>query len=83
MKSGKIMNLSNGYSFKQTNNNQLIYEHFDGTNISTIARWKVGLKCNIVNLRGFFALVELKMINSELIEYINGLEYEDSINYMR
>ena len=82
MKSYEIIRLPKGYTFKQVNN-QLIYEHFDGTNISTISRWKVGLKCNIVNLRGFFALVELKQINLELIEYINGLEYEDSINYMR
>ena len=69
MKSGEIMNLPNGYTFKQTNT-QLIYEHFDGTNISTISRWKVGLNCNIENIRRFFALVELKMINSELIDYI-------------
>ena len=79
-KSGKIMNLPNGYSLKQTNNNQLIYEHFDGTNISTIARWKVGLECNIENISGLLALIELKQINSELIDYIDGLEYKDSIN---
>ena len=79
MKSGKIMNLTNGYSFKQTNNNQLIYEYFDGTNISTIARWKVGLECNIENISSLLALMELKQINSELIDYIDGLEYKDSI----
>ena len=59
--------------------NQLIYEHFDGTNISTIARWKVGLECNIENIRSLLALMELKQINSELIDYIDGLEYKDSI----
>ena len=80
MKSGKIMNLPNGYNFKQTNN-QLIYEHFDGTNINTISRWKVGLNCNIDNIRVFISLVEMKLINSELIDYINGLEYKDSIYY--
>ena len=79
MKSGEIMNLPNGYTFKQTNT-QLIYEHFDGTNISTISRWKVGLNCNIENIRRFFALVEMKQINSELIDYIDGLEYKDSIH---
>ena len=77
MKSGKIMNLPNGYSFKQTNN-QLIYQHFDGTNINKISRWKVGLECNIENIRGLLALMELKQINSELIDYIDGLEYKDS-----
>ena len=77
MKICEIMNLRNGYSFKQ-NNNQLIYEHFDGTNISRIARWKVGLECNIENIRGLLALMELKQINSELIDYIDGLEYKDS-----
>ena len=80
MKIYETINLPNGYSFKQTNNNQLIYEHFDGTNISTIARWKVGLECNIENIRGLLALMELKQINSELIDYIDGLEYKDSIN---
>ena len=74
------MNLPNGYNFKQTNN-QLIYEHFDGTNINTISRWKVGLNCNIDNIRVFISLVEMKLINSELIDYINGLEYKDSIYY--
>ena len=78
MKICEIINLRNGYNFKQTNN-QLIYEHFDGTNISTIARWKVGLECNIENIRGLLALMELKQINSELIDYIDGLEYKDSI----
>ena len=80
MKIYETINLPNGYSFKQTNNNQLIYEHFDGTNISTIARWKVGLECNIENIRSLLALIELKQINSELIDYIDGLEYKDSIN---
>ena len=80
MKSYKYMNLLNGYNFKQTNN-QLIYEHFDGTNINTISRWKVGLNCNIDNIRVFISLVEMKLINSELIDYINGLEYKDSIYY--
>ena len=78
MKSYKYMNLLNGYNFKQTDN-QLIYQHFDGTNISTIARWKVGLNCNIDNIRVFISLVEMKLINSELIDYINGLEYKDSM----
>ena len=78
-KSYKIMRLPNGYNFKETNN-QLIYQHFDGTNISTIARWKFGLNCNIENIRNLLALMELKQINSELIEYINGLEYKDSIS---
>ena len=78
MKICEIINLRNGYNFKQTNN-QLIYEHFDGTNISTIARWKFGLNCNIENIRGLLALMELKQINSELIDYIDGLEYKDSI----
>ncbi len=78
MKIYETINLRNGYNFKQTNN-QLIYEHFDGTNISTIARWKVGLECNIENIRGLLALIELKQINSELIDYIDGLEYKDSI----
>ena len=73
------MNLPNGYNFKQTNN-QLIYEHFDGTNINTISRWQVGLNCNIDNIRVFISLVEMKLINSELIDYINGLEYKDSIH---
>ena len=77
MKSGEIMNLPNGYNFKQTNT-QLIYEHFDGTNISTISRWKFGLNCNIENIRSLLALMELKQINSELIDYIDGLEYKDS-----
>ena len=77
MKICEIINLRNGYNFKQTNN-QLIYEHFDGTNISRIARWKVGLECNIENSRGLLALMELKQINSELIDYIDGLEYKDS-----
>ena len=80
MKSYKIMRLVNNYNFKQTNN-QLIYEHFDGTNINTISRWKVGLNCNIDNIRVFISLVEMKLINSELIDYINGLEYKDSIYY--
>ena len=80
MKSYKIMRLVNNYNFKQTNN-QLIYEHFDGTNITTISRWKVGLNCNIDNIRVFISLVEMKLINSELIDYINGLEYKDSIYY--
>ena len=80
MKSYKIMNLPNGYNFKQSSN-QLIYEHFDGTNINTISRWKVGLNCNIDNIRVFISLVEMKLINSELIDYINGLEYKDSIYY--
>ena len=66
MKSYKIMRLPNGYNFKETNT-QLIYEHFDGTNISTIARWKVGLECNIENIRRLLALIESKLINSELI----------------
>ena len=74
------MNLPNGYNFKQTNN-QLIYEHFDGTNINTISRWKVGLNCNIDNIRRLFGLMEMKLINSDLIDYINCLEYKDSINY--
>ena len=78
MKICEIMNLRNGYRFKQTDN-QLIYQHFDGTNISTIARWKVGLNCNIENIRSLLALMELKQINSELIDYIDGLEYKDSI----
>ena len=78
MKNYETMNLPNGYNFKQTNN-QLIYEHFDGTNISRIARWKVGLECNIENIRGLLALMELKQINSELIDYIDGLEYKDSV----
>ena len=78
MKSYKTMNLPNGYNFRQTNN-QLIYEHFDGTNINTISRWKVGLNCNIENIRSLLALMELKQINSELIDYIDGLEYKDSI----
>ena len=77
MKIYETINLRNGYSFKQTNN-QLIYEHFDGTNISTIARWKVGLECNIENIRGLLALMELKQINSKLIDYIDGLEYKYS-----
>ena len=80
MKSYKTMNLPSGYNFRQTNN-QLIYEHFDGTNINTISRWKVGLNCNIDNIRVFISLVEMKLINSELIDYINGLEYKDSIYY--
>ena len=80
MKSYKYMNLPNGYNFKQTNN-QLIYEHFDGTNINTISRWKVGLNCNIDNIRKLVSLIEMKLINSELIDYINGLEYKDSIYY--
>ena len=80
MKSYKIMRLPNGYNFKETYN-QLIYQHFDGTNISTIARWKFGLNCNIENIRSLLALMELKQINSELIEYINGLEYKDSKLY--
>ena len=79
MKSGKIMNLPNGYNFKQTNN-QLIYEHFDGTNINTISRWKVGLNCNIENIRSFFSLTEIELNKPELIHYINGLEYKDSIH---
>ena len=78
MKICKIMNLRNGYKFKQINN-QLIYEHFDGTNISTISKWKVGLNCNIENVRRLISLIELKQINSELIDYIDGLEYKDSI----
>ena len=73
------MRLVNNYNFKQTNN-QLIYEHFDGTNINTISRWKVGLNCNIDNIRVFISLVEMKLINSELIDYIDGLEYKDSIH---
>ena len=80
MKIYETINLRNGYNFKQINN-QLIYEHFDGNNISTIARWKVGLECNIENIMGLLALMELKQINSELIDYIDGLEYKDSINY--
>ena len=75
----ETINLPNGYNFKQTNN-QLIYEHFDGTNISTISKWKVGLNCNIENIRRLISLMELKQINSELIDYIDGLEYKDSIN---
>ena len=80
MKSYKIMNLPNGYNFKQTDN-QLIYQHFDGTNINTISKWKVGLNCNIDNIGRLVSLIEMKLINSELIDYINGLEYKDSINY--
>ncbi len=80
MKSYKIMRLVNNYNFKQTNN-QLIFEHFDGTNIKTISKWKVGLNCNIESVRVFISLVEMKLINSELIDYINGLEYKDSIYY--
>ena len=78
MKIYETMNLRNGYNFRQTNN-QLIYEHFDGTNMNIISRWKVGLECNIENIRGLLALMELKQINSELIDYIDGLEYKDSI----
>ena len=80
MKNYKTMNLPNNYNFKQTNT-QLMYQHFDSTNINTISRWKVGLNCNIDNIRVFISLVEMKLINSELIEYIDGLEYEDSIYY--
>ena len=72
------MNLPNGYNFKQTNN-QLIYEHFDGTNINKISRWKVGLNCNIENItERLFSLTEIKLNESELIDYIDGLEYNDS-----
>ena len=78
MTSYTIMRLPDGYSFKQTND-QLIYRHFDGTNINTISRWKVGLNCNIGNVRRLISLMELKQINSELIDYIDGLEYTDSI----
>ena len=74
------MRLVNNYNFKQTNN-QLIFEHFDGTNIKTISKWKVGLNCNIDNIRRLVSLIEMKLINSELIDYINGLEYKDSIYY--
>ena len=80
MKIYETINLRNGYKFRQTDT-QLIYEHFDGTIISTISRWKVGLNCNIENIRSLLALMELKQINSELIDYIDGLEYKDSINY--
>ncbi len=79
MKIYETINLRNGYNFKQINN-QLIYEHFDGTNINTISRWKVGLSCNIGNIKRLISLIELKQINSELIDYIDGLEYKDSIN---
>lgn len=79
MESYKIMYLPNGYNFKQTNT-QLIYEHFDGTNISTISRWKVGVHCHIEDVRRLLGLIELKQINSELIEHINDLEYKDSIH---
>ena len=78
MMSYKIMELPDSYSFKQTND-QLIYRHIDGSNINTISRWKVGLNCNIENIRIFYALVEMKQSNSELIDYIDGLEYKDSI----
>lgn len=78
MTSYKIMELPEGYSFKQTND-QLIYRHFDGTNLNTISRWKVGLNCNIEIIRSLISLMELKQINSELIDYIDGLEYKDSI----
>ena len=81
MKIYETINLRNDYSFKQTGN-QLIYQHFDGTNIRTIARWKVGLECNIDNIRRLLGLMEMKQINSDLIDYIDGLEYEDSINYI-
>ena len=74
------MRLPKGYTFKETNN-QLIYQHFDGTNIKTISKWKVGLNCNIDNIRKLVSLIEMKLINSELIDYINGLEYKDSIYY--
>ena len=49
-------------------------------NINTISRWKVGLSCNIGNIKRLISLIELKQINSELIDYIDGLEYKDSIN---
>ena len=78
MKIYETINLRNGYNFKQTDT-QLIYEHFDGTNINTVARWKVGLNCNIESIRRLISLMELKQINSELIDYIDGLEYKDSI----
>ena len=80
MTSYKIMELPDRYSIKETND-QLIYRHFDGSNINTISRWKVGLNCNIDNIRKLVSLIEMKLINSELIDYINGLEYKDSIYY--
>ena len=80
MKSYKIMRLVNNYNFKQTNN-QLIFEHFDGTNIKTISKWKVGLNCNIESVRGFilFNLIKVSPDDPKLIDYIDGLEYKDSI----
>ena len=74
-----VMELPDGYSFKQTND-QLVYRHFDGSNINTISRWKVGLNCNIENImERLFSLTEIKLNESELIDYIDGLEYKDSI----
>ena len=79
MASYKIMELPDRYSFKETND-QLIYRHFDGSNINTISRWKVGLNCNIENItERLFSLTEIKLNESELIDYIDGLEYKDSI----
>ena len=80
MKSYKIIFLSNGYSFKQTNN-QLVYQYFDGSNINTISKWKVGLKCNIKNIKYFMLsnVPEISPDDTKLIDYINGLEYEDSL----
>ena len=78
MKNYKIMELPDRYSFKETND-QLIYEHFDGTNINKISRWKVGLNCNIENItERLLSLTEIKLNESELIDYIDGLEYNDS-----
>ena len=76
----KTMNLPDGYCFKQTNN-QLIYQYFDGSNISTISKWKAGLKCNIENIRYFmFSNVpEIRPDDTKLIDYIDGLEYEDAL----
>ena len=79
MKNGKIMNLPNSYDFKQTDT-QLIYRYFDGTNINTISRWKVGLSCNIENIRRLFGLMVVSPDDPKLIDYIDGLEYKDSIN---
>ena len=78
MKSGEIIELPDRYSFKETNT-QLIYRHFDGSNINTISRWKVGLNCNIENIRSRILTVPEFTLNvSELIDYINDLEYKDS-----
>ena len=80
MESYIIMKLPDGYNFKQIKN-QLLYQYFDGTNIKTISKWKVGFNCNIEYLCRVYNVIGLETDESKLIDYVDGLAYKDSKIY--